>query len=174
MKQFVILLTGISGSGKTTIANILKDILENNGIPIAIVDGDVSRKRIGNIFGHDKESRHKMAKVNYGIGEYLLENNLNVIYALVAPFESVRYIFRNLNNAKYIEIYIKTSWEICKERDVKGMYKKAISGDIKNFNGTNDGFEEPIAPDLVIDTGECTPSDAANGIVDFLKHNHYI
>lgn len=172
MKQFVLLLTGLSGSGKSTLAKTVADELRKSGIPAEIIDGDESRGLIGNILGHDKESRMKMGKINCAIGHYLVRNKINVIYALVCPYEEIRKMFRDFFGELYIEAYVKASRKTCAERDVKGLYKLSENGMLENLNGTNDDFEIPGQCNLIVDTERLNICEAGAEIVGYLRENN--
>jgi adenylylsulfate kinase len=157
-------MTGISGSGKTTIANAVAEKLRNS-VAVDVIDGDETRKTIGELFGHSKTERLKMAKVNQTLGKYLLRNKVNMILAVVAPFEEIRTQFRKFFGEAYVEVYVKASFKTCLERDVKGLYKKANDGKLENFNGINDTFEVPLNSDIVVDTETQTVDECAEKII---------
>lgn len=174
MKNFVILLTGISGSGKTTIAEALKERLLKDKFLVDVIDGDKTRDLLENTIGHDKGSRDLMGKINRIIGYYLQKNSINVIYALVCPYESIRDQFRRFFGDSYIEIYVKSNVEKCRERDVKGLYKEASDGRLAHFNGTNAIFEQPANSNLIIDTDKMSIEEEVEVIYGYLWRNSFI
>jgi adenylylsulfate kinase len=174
MKIFTICFTGTSGSGKTTLANALGKKLDERNIKNQILDGDVTRKEIGNAFGYTKEERTKMALVNRLVAQYLNRNGINVMLAIVAPYAEVREGIREHIGDGYIEIYVKCSYEECARRDSKGYYKLEKEGKLKNLSGANDIYEVPKNPELVIDTEVESVDDSVEKIVKYLIDNGYI
>ncbi|MCL2283815.1 MAG: adenylyl-sulfate kinase [Fibromonadales bacterium] len=167
-------MTGISGSGKTTLANAVTERLRERSISIDVIDGDETRQLIGEIFGHSKEERQKMSRINQTIGRYLLRNNVSFILAVVAPFEKIRMQFRNFFGDAYIEIYVRASAEICAKRDVKGLYKLNQEGKIVHLNGSDATFEVPENSDLIIDTDNTSIAKCCADIIEYLHNEGYI
>lgn len=174
MKVFNVCFTGISGSGKTTLSRKLSEKLKKENIKVQIIDGDETRSIIGNLFGHTKEERMKMNRVNRLLIKYLNNNGINTIAALVNPFEEMRNIMREDLGDTYIEVYAKCSYEKCAERDVKGYYKKVKNGTMKNLNGATDIFEEPTCPEIVVDTENDSIEKCTDIIFDYLINHGYI
>jgi adenylylsulfate kinase len=174
MKIFTICFTGTSGSGKTTLANALGRKLDERNIKNQILDGDITRKELGNVFGYTKEERAKMTLVNRMLAKYLNQNGINVMLAIVAPYAEVRNAIREYIGDGYIEIYVKCSYEECARRDPKGYYKLEKEGKIKNLNGANDTYEVPQHPKLVIDTEIENVESAIKKIEKYLLENEYI
>jgi len=174
MKPFVMLLTGISGSGKTTLANKLSEMLKDQGMRIQVIDGDETRKLTGQLYGHSREDRISMSRINQSIGYYLVKNNVAVIYALVCPYEEIRTGFRHFFGENYLEVYIKASAETCAVRDVKGLYKMCSEGKIEHLNGKNEIFEIPENSDYVIDTESLTIDEAGEQLLKFLQNRELI
>ena len=174
-KTFMIYMVGRSGSGKTTIANSLLEELQKRGLShIQMIDGDIIREQFGNIFGYTYEERMKCNCAVRVVVKYLLNNDISVILTQVAAYEEMRTRVREDFKEKYIEIYVKCSYEECAKRDVKGYYKKAQQNKIDNFNGSNDIFEVPDQSDIIIDTEQDTVSEAVNKVIDFLQEGGYI
>lgn len=145
-------LIGLSGSGKSTLANMLYRYLkEKNNRPVKIIDGDEVRKAIGGTLGYFIEDRRRSAYIVTYMANILSQQGVDVIIAHIGAFEDIRQRARR-EIVNYNEIYIKCSLEECARRDVKGYYKKAFNGEIKNFIGVDQKFEEPLNADLVIDT----------------------
>lgn len=174
-KVFMMYIIGMSGSGKTTIANALEDELKKRKRDkLQVIDGDVIRGQFGDIFGYTYEERLKCNRAVRTVVQYLLDNSISVILSQVAPYKEIRNRVREQFKEAYIEIYVKCSYEECARRDVKGYYKKQKSGDIENLNGANDTFEIPQNSDMVIDTEKETVAEAVQKIIYYLKEGGYV
>jgi adenylyl-sulfate kinase len=168
-KPAVVWLTGLSGAGKTTIAYALKEKLNLFEVSSVILDGDEIRTAI-KLDGYDEESRKKHNR-NVGYIASLFEKQGNVvIVALVSPYADVRNEVRNMCS-NFIEVYVSTSLEVCKQRDNKGLYKKAIRGEIKNFTGISAPYEAPQNPELVLTTDHADIQKNIASILKLLKKN---
>jgi adenylylsulfate kinase len=166
-KPCVIWLTGLSGSGKTTIANGLFEKLKEKNMKCVILDGDEIRT-IFPLIGFDKVSRINH-NINVGYMASLLEKQgYIVIVSLISPFAEARDRCRTLIN-NFIEVHLKTSLEVCEKRDVKGLYVKARNGDIKDFSGISSPYEEPINPELRLDTEVSDLDFCVRAIMNKLK-----
>lgn len=167
-RTFTIWFTGLSGAGKSTLAIETANFLEKHGHTVQILDGDIIRKGIGNIFGYSKEERMKMSRVIRLICKILNNNGITVIVAAIAPFQEMRDINRSdIDN--YIEVYVDCPIEICIKRDVKGLYRQALNGDMKHVVGIDDPFEIPKSPDVVVNTDKETIEESVKVIVDCLS-----
>ena len=175
MKPFMLYLVGISGSGKTTIANALENEIKNrnHAYRLQVIDGDVIRDEFGGIFGFTKEERLKCNQAVRVVVGYLLKNDVSVILAQVAAYEEIRRKVREKFFENYVEVYVKCSYEECAKRDVKGYYKKQKQGQLSNLNGANDSFEIPANADLVVDTQHCTVDEAVKKIISCLEEKGY-
>lgn len=153
-KGIVIWLTGLPGSGKTTLATRVAEKLRREGYRVEVIDGDWARKTISLGAGYTKEERrihlHRIAWV----ARLLARNGVIVLCSFVSPYNDVRKMIRNIisEEVPFKLVYVKCPVEECIRRDPKGLYKKALKGEIKYFTGISDPFEEPENPDLVIDT----------------------
>ncbi|MAN35486.1 MAG: adenylyltransferase [Candidatus Marinimicrobia bacterium] len=169
---FTLFFTGLSGSGKSTIANgVLSKLLEKGDRKTTLLDGDIVRTHLSSELGFSKEHRDiNVKRIGYVASE-ITKNGGIAICAPIAPFEGPRIENKNLINqfGKYLEIYISTSVEECTRRDTKGLYAKAISGELKGFTGINDPYEIPKNPDLTIDTENMTPEESVQEVVLFLE-----
>ena len=150
-----IYFVGLSGSGKSTTANVLIDKLKEMGVSkkITLLDADVVRLNLSKGLGFSKEDRStNVRRIGYVASE-IVNNGGIVICANIAPYEADRQANRRLisSKGKYIEVYMKTSLDCCIRRDVKGLYKLALEGKVQNFTGVSDPFEEPLTADLVLD-----------------------
>lgn len=172
--MFVMLFTGLSGSGKSTLANAVAEELKKRGILVDVIDGDETRKLIGGIMKYSREDRGRMGSINRAIGHYLVRNGINVIYALVCPYEEIREQFRDAFGDIYIEIYVSTDREVCKKWDVKGLYELSRQGMLDNLNGMNEDFERPLKSDMIIDTSILGVDEAKEKIIEYLQKNHFL
>jgi sulfate adenylyltransferase len=172
-KGLVIFFTGLSGSGKSTIANILRDKLLNlEEREITYLDGDVVRQNLSHGLGFSKEDRNRnIERIGFVASEVAKHGGI-AICAAIAPYEESRINNRNLvsENGTYIEVYVETPIDECKRRDTKGLYSKAEKGLIKGVTGIDDPYEIPQKPELKIKTVEHSPLESANVIFDYLKN----
>jgi adenylylsulfate kinase len=173
-KGFVLWLTGLPGSGKTTLSYILKDHLSAKGLPVEVLDGDEVRKNLSPNLGFTKEDREIHAKRVAYVSQLLARNGVNVIVALISPYRSFRDNAREMIGEGFFEIWIKATPETCRQRDPKGLYKKASAGQINNLTGIQDPYEEPLNPDLIVDTEAKNIDDSAELIISLLKRKHYL
>lgn len=147
-------MTGLSGAGKSTLANALKNELQSKGIIAVILDGDELRRGINSNLGFSESDRMENIRRAACMADLLRRQGMWVIAALITPLEQMRAMARQIiGEENFLLLYIKAPLEICIARDPKHLYKKAIKGEIQDFTGISAPFEEPINPDLVIDTG---------------------
>lgn len=174
-KKFMMYLVGLSGSGKTTIANALAKELKrrNAGCRLQLIDGDVIRGQFGDIFGYTYEERMRCNQAVRVVVQYLLDNDVSVILAQVAAYDKMRKKVREQFGDEYIEVYIKCSQEECARRDVKGYYQKQRNGEMQNLNGTDDVYEVPRDSHIVIDTEKETVVGAVEKIILYLEEMGY-
>jgi adenylylsulfate kinase len=166
----VIWLTGIPGSGKTTIAKALYPKLRESGFKAEILDGDVVRKELSPELGFTKQDREIHARRVIYLCKLLSRNGVISIVCLISPYREFRKYARseiNVNNNFY-EVYVKCSLETCIKRDPKGLYKKALSGEIKDLTGLQDPYEEPENPEVTVNTEVETLEESVNMILDRL------
>ncbi len=172
-----IFFTGLSGSGKSTIANaLLNKMMELGGRSVTLLDGDVVRKHLSSELGFSKEHRNlNIQRIGYVASE-ITKNGGIAVCAPIAPYQETRRQVREMIKpyGGFIEIHVATSIEICEERDRKGLYAMAREGIIKEFTGISDPYEVPENPELVIDTVDCTPDEAAHRIILKLENMGYI
>jgi adenylylsulfate kinase len=169
MKQgFVIWLTGLPGSGKTTTAIQLAPELTKLGWPVEILDGDEIRLNLSKGLGFSREDRETHLKRVTYVAKLLSRNGVAVIAALISPYRNIREYARK-ETTNFMEVYVKASIETCAKRDPKGLYKKAAVGAIKDLTGPQDIYEEPLTPDLVLDTEKLTVNEDVRLILDKLQ-----
>ncbi len=161
-------LTGLPCSGKSTIAKILAEKLIERGRDVEILDGDIVRNFLNKDLGFSKEDRlENMRRVSV-LAELLTKHGIDVIVALVSPYREGRDKARDLLG-NFVEVFVKAPVEVCEKRDVKGMYKLAREGKIKNFTGIDDPYEEPLNPEVVCETDKETPEESVSKIIRYLE-----
>jgi adenylylsulfate kinase len=165
--RLVIWLTGLSGSGKTTIARTLEPKLKELGFKTELLDGDVVRKELSPELGFTKEDRERHARRVVYLCKLLSRNGVISIVSLISPYREFRANARKEIdvNGNFVEVYVKCSLESCIKRDPKGLYKKALAGEIKDLTGLQDPYEEPLGPEIVIDTDKETLDEGVNKIL---------
>lgn len=170
---FTLWMTGLSGAGKTTIAKILEEKLHARGIKIERLDGDVVRQSLTRDLGFTKEDRDKNIERVTFVAKLLSRNGVGVVASFISPYQEVRDRVRE-ETTNFIEVFVHAPLEVCADRDVKGLYAKAFAGEIPNFTGVSDPYEEPANAELVIPTHEQTPEESAGVIITYLEDNGFI
>jgi sulfate adenylyltransferase/3'-phosphoadenosine 5'-phosphosulfate synthase len=172
-KGVAVWFTGLSGSGKTTVASRVHELLQERHILCERLDGDVVRRSLTRDLGFSKEDRDKNIERVTFVAKMLARNGVVVLSAFISPYRRMR------DNARteigdFLEIFVRTPMEVLLERDVKGMYKKAMAGEIQNFTGVNDPYEEPENPELILDTASETIEESALRVVQLLEERGYV
>jgi adenylyl-sulfate kinase len=171
-KGFTIWFTGLSGAGKTTLSTALAAELFTRGVKVEILDGDEVRTNLSKGLGFSKEDRDiNIRRIGY-VSRLLARNNVAVIAAAISPYREVRDEVRRAisgDGAAFIEVFVKCSIDILAERDVKGLYKKALAGEIKGFTGVSDPYEEPLEPEVIVETDRETIEQSAGKIIRELE-----
>ncbi len=170
---FVLWMTGLSGAGKTTIALILVDELKRRGLKVERLDGDVVRQSLTRDLGFSKEDRDKNIERVSFVAKLLSRNGVACICSFISPYQTVRDQVRK-ETTNFIEVYVDAPLEVVMERDVKGLYEKAIAGEIPNFTGISDPFEAPVNPEIHVHTDRQTPQESADMIVEYLEERGLI
>jgi sulfate adenylyltransferase len=174
---FTVFMTGLSGSGKSTIASaLLVKFMETGGRPVTLLDGDIVRKNLSSELNFSKEHRDiNIRRIGFVAAE-ITKNGGIAICAPIAPYDSVRKEVRSLiePGGGFVLVHIATPIEVCEERDRKGLYAKARAGILKEFTGISDPYEEPVDADLVIDTTKLSPEESAQEILLFLEREGYV
>jgi sulfate adenylyltransferase len=174
---FTVFFTGLSGSGKSTIANaLLVKFLEMGGRPVTLLDGDLVRKNLSSELGFSKEHRDVNIRRIGFVASEITKNGGIAICAPIAPYDNIRQENRALieTGGGYILVHVATPIEVCEQRDRKGLYAKARAGIIKEFTGISDPYEEPADAEVVIDTTNTTPEEAAQQIILYLEKEGYV
>ena len=173
-RSIVIWFTGLSGSGKSTLAHALEEKLFQKGCRTFVLDGDNVRHGLNSNLDFSESDRAENIRRISEVSKLMLESGLIVMTAFISPFNKDRNEAKKLiSNDDFIEIYCKASLEICEARDVKGLYKKARAGKIKNYTGIDSPYEVPENPDLIIDTDNETLDNAVFKILNFLE-KHFL
>jgi len=173
-KGYCLWFTGLSGSGKTTITNLLVKELLSRGSKLEVLDGDVVRENLSKGLGFSKEDRDTNIRRIAFVANLLSRNDVPVITAAISPYREIRDEARQMMDPHFVEVYVKASVEACEERDVKGLYAKARSGEIKEFTGVSDPYEEPENAEIVVDTEQQSPEQSAQQIVAYLEQQGFI
>jgi adenylylsulfate kinase len=168
---FTLWFTGLSGSGKTTIAHVVGPELERRGHIVEYLDGDTVRTHLSKGLGFSKEDRDTNIERIGWVASRLTRQGAAVIAAAISPYEETRRKVRaDVEEwGTFVEVYVATSVEECARRDVKGLYEKAFAGEITGFTGVDDPYEEPVNPELKIDTEEHEPEESAGIILAKLE-----
>ena len=167
--------TGLSGSGKSTIAEALTPMLLERGREATTLDGDVVRTHLSKGLGFSKEDRDtNILRIGFVAGE-IARHTGTVICAAISPYSKTRNEARKMvGGDQFIEIFVNTPLETCEERDIKGLYAKARSGEIKGFTGIDDPYEEPVNPEINVTTEKKTPTECAREIIDYLEDRGFL
>ncbi|MFX0136222.1 MAG: adenylyl-sulfate kinase, partial [Candidatus Hodarchaeota archaeon] len=162
-KGFTLWLTGLPCSGKTVIGDLVAKELKKRGLRVERLDGDIVRKSLTKDLGFSKEDRYKNIERVTFVAKLLTRNGVIVIASFVSPYNEVRERSRR-EIGNYVLVYVKCPLEECIKRDSKGMYEKAIAGEIQNFTGISDPFEEPINPEIIVETDKESPDECKDKI----------
>ena len=169
----VLWFTGLSGSGKTTIAHEVEEKLLDAGVPVEILDGDVVRENLSKGLGFSEEDRNTNIRRIAFVAHLLQRNGVFVITAAISPYRAIRDEARAMIK-DFIEIYADAPLEVCEDRDPKGLYKKARAGEIKGFTGIDDPYEAPENPEVVANTDKEDVSESAQKVIDKLIELKYL
>ncbi|MFX0102691.1 MAG: adenylyl-sulfate kinase [Candidatus Hodarchaeota archaeon] len=174
-KGFTLWFTGLSGAGKSTIADALVSKLREKGLKVERLDGDIVRKSLTKDLGFSMEDRKTNIERVTFVAKLLTRNDVAVLLSFISPSIKVRNQSRE-EIGNFIEVFVKCSLQGCIDRDVKGMYKKAIAGEIKDFTGIHDTapYEEPPNPEIVLDTEKYTVEECVQQVMDYLSKNSWI
>ena len=166
---FILWFTGLSGAGKSTLAEHLSPILRKRGCKVEVLDGDVVRTNLSKGLGFSKEDRDTNIRRIGFVANMLARNGVAAITAAISPYEAVRKECRDLCDAAFIEIFVNAPLEVVEKRDTKGLYKKARSGEIKNFTGVSDPYEVPTSPEVEVFTGDESVEESAAKVIAHLE-----
>ena len=172
-KGVTVWFTGLPCSGKTTIADRVAEALKKKGYKVERLDGDTVRKGLTSDLGFSKKDRDENIKRITFVAKLLTRNDVIVLATFVSPYRERRRLRRE-EIGSFIEVYTKCSLEECMKHDVKGMYKKALAGEIKDFTGVNDPYEEPEYPELILDTDKESVEESAGKVIDKMRSFGYL
>ena len=171
-RGFVVWFTGLSGAGKSTLAGMVSTEVSRRGIHTEVLDGDEVRTHLSKGLGFSREDRDTNIRRIGFVSNLLARNGVVAITAAISPYRDVRNEVRQMitnDGAGFVEIFVKCPIEVLAERDVKGLYKKAIAGEIKNFTGVSDPYEEPLNPEVVVDSSKEQVDESVAKIIGRLK-----
>jgi adenylylsulfate kinase len=165
--------TGLSGSGKTTIANCVAKQLCQRGCRVELLDGDIVRTHLSKELGFSKEDRDTHIRRIGFVANLLSRNGVIAIVAAISPYRAIREEIRQMTN-QFVEVYVKAPLPVCEQRDVKGLYAKARAGKLRNFTGIDDPYEEPLAPEVICHTDREQVEESAARVITALECFHYL
>lgn len=168
VQGFVLWLTGLPGSGKTTLAKFLEERFRAHGARVEVLDGDVVRTHLSKGLGFSKTDRDENIRRIAFVCELLSRNGVVAIAAVVSPYREVREQVRS-RIPNFVEVYLECPIEVLIRRDIKGHYQKALAGEIRNFTGITDPYEPPEAAEIVVHSAQESPEEEASRVFDHLK-----
>ena len=172
-RGFTLWFTGLSGAGKTTISEIVERELRGKFERVEVLDGDIVRTNLSKGLGFSREDRDtNILRIGF-VAELLTRNGVGVIVSAISPYREAREKVRR-RIVDFIEVFVDAPLEVCAERDVKGLYKKAFAGEIEQFTGVSDPYEPPAAPELHIKTDEEEPRESARRVILKLEELGYV
>ena len=173
MTGFTVWFTGLSGAGKSTLAEMLEDELRKRGLKVEMLDGDVVRTNLSKGLGFSKEDRDtNILRIGF-VAQLLTRNGVATIVSAISPYREARNRCREMIG-DFIEVFVDAPLDVCIERDVKGLYKQAIAGELPSFTGVSDPYEPPDNPDLVLETDVMSKEECLQLILDKLQERGYI
>lgn len=165
--------TGLSGAGKTTISQGVEKELRSHGYQLEVLDGDIVRQNLTKGLGFSKEDRDENIRRIGFVSHLLTRNGVIVLVSAIAPYREIREEVRH-RIGDFVQVYVNAPLEVCEERDVKGLYKKARAGEIKNFTGIDDPYEAPLKPDIECSTKDESEAESIAKVLQYLKDKGYI
>lgn len=175
-KGITIWLTGLSGAGKTTVAKEVERQLLARNLYVQRLDGDIVREVLTKDLGFTKEDRDENIKRNTFVARLLTKSDVITLCSFISPYQKTRdYARKQIEKVgDFIEVFVNSPLEVCEQRDVKGLYEQARRGEIENFTGISDPYEEPVAPDIELRTDRETVGESAAKIIGYLEEKKYI
>jgi len=173
-RGFTLWFTGLSGAGKTTVAEIVEKELRERIGNVEVLDGDIVRTNLSKGLGFSREDRDtNILRIGF-VANLLTRNGVAVIVSAISPYKEARDQVRRDIGDDFIEVFVDCPVEVCAERDVKGLYKKAYAGEIKEFTGVSDPYEAPAAPELTLRTNEEDAAESAKRVITKLEELGYL
>ena len=173
-RGFTLWFTGLSGAGKTTISEIVEKELRERLGRVEVLDGDIVRTNLSKGLGFSRADRNtNILRIGF-VAKLLARNGVAVIVSAISPYKEARDMVRRDIEEDFIEVFVDCPVEVCAQRDVKGLYKKAFAGEIEQFTGVSDPYEPPAAPELVVRTDEEEPHDSARKVIAKLEELGYL
>ena len=170
---FTLWFTGLSGAGKTTISQLVERALRERGLRVEVLDGDVVRTNLSKGLGFSKEDRDENIRRIGFVCQLLSRNGVAAIAAAISPYREVRDEVR-ARIGRFVEVYVECPLDTLVERDVKGLYRKALAGEIRNFTGVDDPYEPPLNPEVVARTDRESPEESGARVLAALEERGYI
>lgn len=174
MTGATIWFTGLSGSGKSTVAELVEAELRRRGQPVEVMDGDVVRTHLSKGLGFSKEDRDENIRRIGFVCNLLSKHGVFAIAAAISPYRAIRDEVRAAAASKFVEIFVDCPLEECARRDVKGLYVKAMAGEILNFTGVSDPYEPPLEPEVTLRTADESPEQSARRVVEALESGGFL
>jgi adenylylsulfate kinase len=172
-RGFTLWFTGLSGAGKTTISEIVEHELRERERQVEVLDGDIVRTNLSKGLTFSRDDRNiNVLRIGF-VANLLTRNGVGVIVSAISPYKEARDQVRR-RIVDFVEVFVDAPLEVCAERDVKGLYKKAFAGEIEQFTGVSDPYEPPNAPDLVLKTDEESPAESARKVIEKLEFFGYL
>ncbi|MFP5264911.1 MAG: adenylyl-sulfate kinase [Blastocatellia bacterium] len=171
-RGLVIWLTGLSGAGKTTLARAIYRELAGNGLPVETLDGDEVRESLSRGLGFSREDRDTNVRRIGFVARLLARNGVIVLASVISPYQAARDDVRRMvegDGVRFVEVFVRCPLDVLIERDVKGLYKKALAGEIAHFTGVSDPYEAPASPSLVVDSSAESVEQGAGKIISHLS-----
>ena len=164
-------LTGLSGAGKTTLASLLAGEFRREGRAVEVLDGDIIRENLSRGLGFSQEDRNTNIRRIGFVANLLSRNGVSVIVAAISPYEAVREEVRRAHEGRFVEVYVRCPTDVLIERDTKGLYRKALKGEIQNLTGISDPYEPPPNPEVIVSTDVETPEESVRLILDWFRRS---
>ncbi|MBR5624753.1 adenylyl-sulfate kinase [bacterium] len=176
-KGCVLWYTGLSGSGKSTVANKVEELLSQRNAQTYLLDGDNIRFGLNSDLGFEEKDRRENIRRIGEVAKLFADSGTIVSVAFISPYREDRERARAIvekSGLVFVEIYVRCDLAVCESRDPKGLYKKARSGEIKNFTGLDAPYEEPVSPELTLESGKAAPGELAEQVLEFLNRKHIL
>jgi adenylylsulfate kinase len=170
---FMVWLTGLSGAGKTTIAQQVAQALKAQGLAVEILDGDVMREKLTKELGFSRKDREENLRRIAFVAHLLMRHGVIVLVAAVSPYRHVREEARQ-KVGRFVEVFVNAPLEVCQMRDPKGIYQRAKKGELSQISGLDDIYEPPLSPDVVCRTDQETPDESASKVMQALERLGYL